>query len=132
MEISRQMVSLKYHNSHHQCNVFPFPQYRKSVGIFGKVVKILTRHVRNVSVSYHDCRYTSLPSTAYADLDTNIIANVALRELLYGINCFQNTTRLNGIPVNVIIYTPIRNVRLPVFCLSRNWKHHNQISYIEF
>ena len=126
------MVSLKYLNSHHQCKVFPFPQYRKSVGIFGKVVKILTRHVRSVCVSYHDCNYTSLPSTAYADADTNIIANVALHELLHGLTCFQNTTRFKGVHINVILYTPIRNVRLPMFCLSRNWEHHNLISYTEF
>ena len=36
-------------------------------------------------LSYHDCNYTSLPSTAYADADNNIIANVALRELLQGL-----------------------------------------------
>jgi len=125
------MVSLKHLNSHHQCNLFPFP-HRKSVEIFGKVVKILTSHVRNVCVSYHDCRHTSLSSTASADVDTNIIANFALREMLYGRTCFQITTRFNGIPVNVSLYTPIRNVRLPVFCLSRNWKHHNRISYTEF
>lgn len=121
------MVSLKYLNSHLQINVFPFPQYRKSVGIFGKVVKILTRRAWNVWVSCHDWCYTSLPSTAYAGADSNKIATVALRDLLHGFTCIQNTTRFNGMLVNVILYTPIRNIRLPVFSLSRNY---NQISYL--
>jgi len=43
-----------------------------------------------------------------------------------------SSLKVNGIPVCVILYTPIRNVRLPVFCLSRNWKNHNEISYTEF
>ena len=46
----RRRIRVKVPYSHHQCNVFPFPQYRKSLGIFGKVFKILTRRVRNVCV----------------------------------------------------------------------------------
>jgi hypothetical protein len=88
----------------------------------------LTRHVRNVCVSYHDCNDTSLPSTAYAEADTNIIANVALCELLHELTSFKNTTRSNGTHVNVNLYPPIRNVRLPIFCLSRHWKRYNLIS----
>ena len=107
------MVSLNYLNSHLQSNVFPFPLYRKSVGIFGKVVTILTRHARNVCVSCHDCRYSSLPSTAYADANSNKIATVALRDYT-DLTCIQNTTRFNGILGNVILYTPIRNKTLPV------------------